>query len=267
MRVALSVVFCTMLPFISAPVGAAQPTLGQAFEEANVAASRGDYAEAIRLYSEVIEAGVQDPDVYFNLGTAFAQSGDYPRAILSYERALTLRPNDAGAATNLVEAEKALEAQRVDAEGEAMIHRRRAIGEAAYGRVSSETLAYLLLVANLLFFAGLGWAWASRGGRRPGLAPLLAVSGALLVFSALGLAVKSGVFRAGPRAVVLEDRVDLREGPDPRARVRGQARAGDRGEIIGRPDHEFVRFRVVGGPEGWVAADQVGRIDLRARTD
>ena len=147
-----------------------------------------------------------------------------------------------------------------------MIHRRRAIGEAVYERVSSDALAYSLLVANLLFFAGLGWAWTSRA-RRSGLAPVLVLSGAALAFSALGLAVKAGVFRDGARAVILANRVELREGPDPRARVRGEARGGDRGEIIGKPDHEFVRFQVVGGPEGWVATEQVGRIDPESWID
>ena len=77
---------------------------------------------------------------------------------------------------------------------------------------------------------------------------MLVSSAVLLLFSALGLAVKSGLLREGPRAVVLEDRVALREGPDPRARVRGEARGGDRGELVDG-DRDFVKFRVIGGLE------------------
>lgn len=233
--------------------------LADIFAAANVAASRGDHATAISRYQEVIAAGVHDPDVYFNLGTSLAQSGDYPRAILNYERAVTVRPSDRRATDNLRAAEKALEETRAETEGEASIQSSSSISDALYRRFTEDGLAYTLLVANFLFFAALAWAWARRRRGR-GLYALLISSAVLLLFSALGLAVKTGLLREGPRAVVLEDRVALREGPDPRARVRGEARGGDRGVLVER-DRDFVKLRVIGGPEGWAPSTAVGRID------
>ena len=124
--------WCIALALLAAPVGATaqqaeQVTGGSSlagiFEAANVAGSRGDHAGAISNYGRLTEAGIHDPDVYFNLATSLAQSGDYARAILNYERALTLRPNDAKASENLRDAEKALEEQRAEKEGEATIQR------------------------------------------------------------------------------------------------------------------------------------------------
>jgi tetratricopeptide (TPR) repeat protein len=256
------------LAILIAPAGAAAQQPGQAsggssltgvFDAANVAASRGDHARAISNYRKLTEAGVHDPDVYFNLATSFAQSGDYPRAILSYERALTLRPNDSKASDDLQAAEKALEEQRAEAEGEAVIQRSSSISDAIYGSVSEDVLASALLAANLLFFVGL--AWVSVGRRRHGwLYALLVASCVALVFCALGLGAKAGMLRDGPRAVALDDRVILREGPDPRAQVRGEARGGDRGEIVDR-DRDFVKLRVVSGLEGWTPRSGVGLID------
>ena len=229
------------------------------FEAANVAASRGDHLGAISNFRKLTEAGVHDPDVYFNLATSFAQSGDYPRAILNYERALTLRPGDSKASENLRAAEKALEEQRAEAEGEAMIQRSSSLSDAVYGGLSEDGLAIALLVANLLFFIGLGW--ASIGRRRNGwLYALLVSSGVALLFCALGLGAKAGMLRDGPRAVALGERVVLREGPDPRAQVRGEARGGDRGEIVDR-DRDFVKLRVVNGLEGWTPSAGIGFID------
>jgi len=195
------------------------------FEAANVAASRGDHLGAISNFRKLTEAGVHDPDVYFNLATSFAQSGDYPRAILNYERALTLRPGDSKASENLRAAEKALEEQRAEAEGEAMIQRSSSLSDAVYGGLSEDGLAI-----------------------------------ALLVFCALGLGAKAGMLRDGPRAVALGERLVLREGPDPRAQVRGEARGGDRGEIVDR-DRDFVKLRVVNGLEGWTPSAGIGFID------
>ncbi len=243
----------------NAPRATGGSSLAEIFEAANVAASRGDHANAISSYGKLIEAGVHDPDVYFNLATSFAQSGDYPRAILNYERALVLRPNESKASENLRAAEKALEEQRAEREGEATIQRSSSMSDAVYGSVSEDTIAYALLVANLVFFMAL--AWVSIGRRKyRWLYPILLSSGAFLLVAALGLVAKAGLLRDGPRAVALGDRIVLREGPDPRAQLRGEARGGDRGEVVDR-DGQFVKLRLVGGLEGWTAGSEVGLID------
>jgi tetratricopeptide (TPR) repeat protein len=234
-------------------------SLKEIFEAANIAASRGDYASAISSYRMLDEAGVRDPDVYFNLATSLARSGDYPSAILNYERALRLRPGDPNALQNLGEAEKALEEQRAEVEGEATIQRSSSISEAVYRSFTEDALAYALLIANASFFLFLAWASFRRRGSR-WLYVVLSSSGAALAFCALGLGVKAGLLREGPRAVALDDRVVLLEAPDPRAQPRGEARGGDRGEVIDR-DGDFVRLRLAGGLDGWTPASRVGLID------
>ena len=239
--------------------GARLSSLQEVFEAANVAASRGDYQTAIAGYQRLVEAGVRDGDVYFNLATAFAQAGDYPRAILNFERALEIRPNDTKTRDSLRSAEQTLEETRAEAEGEAMIQRTSSMSEALYASFTEDALAYALVVANLVFFLCLGWSWAMR--RRKGLLIAIAVSAGLaLGFCALGLGVKAGMFRDGLRAIALDDRVSLREGPDARARVRGEARGGDRAEVIA-VDADFLKLRVVSGAEGWAEAASVGLVD------
>lgn len=238
----------------------ASSSLAGVFEWANVAASRGEYANAISGYRTLVEAGVRDPDVYSNLGTALAQSGDYARAILNYERALTLRPNDGKTQENLRNAEKTLEERRAEAEGEAMIQRSNSITDALYGSFTENALAITLLIANLCFFGCLAWAWTSRRWSA-WLITSSIIAGVLLLFSAFGLGVKAGMLRDGPRAIALDDRVALREGPYEQAQIRGEARAGDRAQVVAT-DRDFVKLRVVSGLEGWTAASAVGLVDL-----
>lgn len=238
-------------------------SLRDVFETANVAASRGDYKTSIAGYQTLVEAGVRDGDVYFNLATSFAQAGDYPSAILNYERALEFLPGDAKTEDNLRAAERTLEEQRAEAEGEATILRSSSMSDAMYASFTEDTLAYALIVFNLLFFGCLGFAWATRR-RSNHLLGLAVCAGLLLGFSALGLGVKAGMFRDGLRAVALGDRVSLREGPDTDARIRGEARGGDRAEVLAI-DRDFVKLRVVSGTEGWVEAASVGLVDPDAR--
>jgi tetratricopeptide (TPR) repeat protein len=238
-------------------------SLSELFEAANIAASRGNHEAAVSRYQTLIDAGVRDADVFFNLGTVFAQAGDYPRAILSYERALLFRPGDERVVENLRRAEQALEEQRAEKEGEATIRRSSSIGDALYGRFTEDLLAYVLLLANAAFFLSLGWAWLSRRRGR-WLIAATSTAGLVLALSALGLAVKAGMLRDGPRGVVLGERVALREGPDERARVREFGRGGDRAQVV-NADGGFVKLKVAGGAQGWAPASSVGLIDMDER--
>lgn len=238
----------------------AQP-LQTIFDRATSAASQGAYDEAVRGYALLINAGVHDADVHYNLGTVWAQQGDLPRAIWQYEKALRLRPSDAEAAIDLDKARRTLALQRTETEGQAVMRPASSPAEALFRKWSEDTLARVLLISNVLLFMVLAWLASrrSRGGSTwPGIV-LAAAFGALLLASAAGLAVKSGVLRDGDTAILLTDRVELREGPDPRARVRITARGGDRAEILDR-EGNFVHVVVPGVGRGWTEYGHIGAI-------
>ena len=61
---------------------------------ANQLYNTGKYQDAIRKYQFVISQGFESSELYFNLGNAFYKSGNATYAILNYERAKKLAPND-----------------------------------------------------------------------------------------------------------------------------------------------------------------------------
>ena len=78
------------------------------FEQANTAYSQSNYAEAISGYEQILqeararEALTDDyAEVYYNLGNAYYKQGELGHAILSYERALRLKPRMRDAKQNL----------------------------------------------------------------------------------------------------------------------------------------------------------------------
>mgnify|MGYP002623161227 CR=1 FL=1 len=71
-----------------------------AFDEANTAYAAGRYTEAATLYQSLIDEQ-PDAQVYYNLGNAQYKQGELAQAILSYERALRLKPNYKDAQYNL----------------------------------------------------------------------------------------------------------------------------------------------------------------------
>jgi tetratricopeptide (TPR) repeat protein len=75
--------------------------VNSAYDSANAAYVRKKYDQAVQYYESVLAANQQSPTLFFNLGNAYYQTGDYAHAILNYERAKKLAPNDEDIAVNL----------------------------------------------------------------------------------------------------------------------------------------------------------------------
>lgn len=64
------------------------------FVKANNAFTNSDYQSAITLYSQIIDEGYASAELYYNLGNAYFKENYLPKAILYYEKAKLLAPND-----------------------------------------------------------------------------------------------------------------------------------------------------------------------------
>jgi tetratricopeptide (TPR) repeat protein len=83
----------------SAAMLSAQPAAQLA--KANQEFAAGDFKAAIRDYEELVRAGKDAPNLFYNLGNAYFRQKDFGRAILDYERALALDPRHPEAQANL----------------------------------------------------------------------------------------------------------------------------------------------------------------------
>ncbi|MCB2196182.1 MAG: tetratricopeptide repeat protein [Bacteroidetes bacterium] len=54
----------------------------------------GNYQEATETYQKIIDLGYESSELYYNLGNAYYKQNVISRAILNYEKALELDPND-----------------------------------------------------------------------------------------------------------------------------------------------------------------------------
>ncbi|MBE0655102.1 MAG: tetratricopeptide repeat protein [Bacteroidales bacterium] len=71
------------------------------YYKANVAYNNQYYEDAINNYLKVVDAGYESADLYYNLGNAYFKNDKIPSAILYYEKALKLKPNDEDIRFNL----------------------------------------------------------------------------------------------------------------------------------------------------------------------
>ncbi len=64
------------------------------FEQANQLYRSGDYQKASQSYEQIVSTGIENTFLYYNLGNSYYKLKEYPSAILNYERAKRLTPND-----------------------------------------------------------------------------------------------------------------------------------------------------------------------------
>lgn len=63
-------------------------------QKANELYVANEYAKAIQLYEGIVTQGYESSTLYFNLGNSYFKNGEITKAILNYERAKKLAPND-----------------------------------------------------------------------------------------------------------------------------------------------------------------------------
>lgn len=200
----------------------------------------GDYQGAVAQYEKVLDYGLRNAAVHYNLGNAWYKLGRPGRAILHYERALRLDPGDDDARRNLAYV-RGRTIDRVADGGEniylRLLHRFRdalTLDQAAFAFLG----AWLLLSAAVfLRIIGNG---ALRGTAR-GRTIFYTALFALLVMAASGL--QYGLHwrqvTDDSTAIVTAEKVDVTSAP-----------SGDAKLVT--PVHEGLKVRVIEAREGWL---------------
>jgi hypothetical protein len=245
----------------AAPAAAARAqSVERIWSGANEAYFHGDVAAAARQYHVLVDAGVHDPDVYFNLALAEARQGHLGLTVLYLERSLWLRPGDETAEQELAAARSALAAKRAERDGEATMQARPPLIEALVRPLSANLLAGWLLALDVLVFALLLVRKSSRHETlRFGLAVAVPLLSLLLIACGVGLAVKNDALRDGAAAIVLREGAELREGPDGAAQIRQQAHEGDTARAF-RHEAGFARVQLSSGARGWIKDKDIGAV-------
>jgi tetratricopeptide (TPR) repeat protein len=235
-------------------------SLNDTFARGNAAHARGDFAAAIAEYETLLESGVMDPAVSYNLGAAHGALGHYGQAIRYFERSLLLAPGDEGAARGLKLARDALGERQAKEQGEAIVAERPPLSSALFASFSQDTLAWLLLVSTWGFSLALLGLWYARAeALRLGLGIGVALCVLSSLVSGFGLWAKTDFGAAGRRAIVLRDHVPLRDGPDAAAHFSRELAEGESVRVLSS-DGRFARVLLGRSREGFVTAADIGEI-------
>lgn len=239
---------------VPSPARAESPE--ETFLRGNRAYDAGRHDEAVQAYEELIERGVIDPRVEFNLGNTEFRRGRIGSAILHFQRARRLAPTDPEIRANLAFARAAAGDSR---ESSAALPAPLAWIRRVVDGVGPARLAWTVLVLAWFAWAVLAWGLAEPGRFR-------ALHGWILAGLVAALAVTSTAWYVTHRqlvtmqvAVVLSSQAAVLAGPGENNAQLATVPEGLELEVWGkRPD--WVNVRLPNSVSGWIAEDAVGLV-------
>jgi tetratricopeptide (TPR) repeat protein len=236
-----------------------------AFVRGNALARDGDWEGAVGEYEQArrLLPG-RSALLSYNLGTAYAQLGETGRAVFHLRRALQAQaePSDEiveAARRNLGILQRRAE---IDATAEgAQISPPEDWWDRAVSALAAPLLGWLTLVSGwcALAFVVVRTSRARRG-KNTALSGALAL--VLCVAFLLGALVHGVALRANhsfPRAIALEQKLEVREGPGNHRKVSFVLQGGSRVRIVDASPG-WSKIRLEGGLEGWVTERSLGRL-------
>jgi len=130
------------------------------WEKANKEYASEEYQKAIASYSLILESGQESAKLYFNLGNAYYKTGDVNHAILNYERAKLLAPQDEDIAFNLKIANQFVVTKTEDLPLPFFVCWRNGI----INKYKADTWAHISVVAFIVLLVLLGGFFFGRRG-------------------------------------------------------------------------------------------------------
>jgi len=226
------------------------------FEQGNRAYEAGRYAEAAASYEKIIAAGRENWQLYYNLGNAYFKQRQLGRAILNYERARLLNPENEDVRFNLELANLSV-IDRVPVPPRSLI-----VGllEDSLHAINLRTAAMVTAGLWVLLFAILIARLLARGGMFHRLGQRLLWPGLTLwlVFAAVfgwQLYEKSSY----EYAIVLASRVVATSAPSPEATEVFTLHEGVRVQLESTSG-DYRRIRLADGKVGWMPQSALARI-------
>ena len=230
---------------------------------ANKLFQAGNYVQAIGIYEQLIDQGLSDSTVYFNLGNAYYQQGDIGRAMLNYRRANQLDPRDADIKRNLeiVEGSTAVSEDIQPAASGPLL------GMANLTQswlTINESAIFTLALWFLFFLLFMLYRMLKQGRIRTSVGYLTLL--VIFTFTFIGVSFGSRIIveKTQPDAIVVVSEITLNSEPKIESTTEFNLKNGTRIKLLDTQG-EWIKLSIAGNKiQGWVPASSVEIVVLDA---
>ncbi len=211
----------------------------------------GDYERAASAFSAVAETGVKNGKLFYNLGNAYLKNGDIGRAVLWYERALNLIPDDPDLKFNRAYALSLTKDEKSDREFPVL----RILFFWKHA-LSKPTIRWVSVALNLLFWLTATGLFLRKKRAFRTLTTLLLAVAVIFTLTAFYNYYEDAYIRQG---IILPDEAAVRSGLSDDATELFRLHAGTRVEID-KAENGFFRIFFSEGKIGWIRKSAIGVI-------
>jgi len=241
-----------ILPALS--FAAVQPEL--IFAKANRLYAQAHYKEALSLYGKIVDEGTQSAAVYYNMGNASYKTGDKPSALLYYEKAHKISPNDADINAN-IRFLNAKSVDKIDEVPEFFLNSwwRSFILSLSADSFAALSICFILGASGLLilyFFAYLPQ--LKRAAFYSSV--VFFVAGFFCIFVADR---QRSYFEVRQQAIVFSSPVEIKSEPTEKSKSLFVIHDGVKVLIL-EHNQEWIKVRLANGSEGWMKGLEVKEI-------
>ena len=243
----------------------AETVLPKTQDEAKTAYDAGQFRQALGYYAPKIDPRSVSPALLYNMGNCFYQLGDYPRALVCYERAHYLQPRDSDITGNLELTRRKLllpAKYRVESPADFMLAARDFLRVDEWLVACACGLALVLIALGMFFQRHSNlWQWPFYAG----IVVVMICSAALIA--------KASADAPGHEAIVIVRNTPLYSLPSAESgRVEQYLKPGTEVSIE-ENRMDWVRVRLENNDEGWVRGANLALLwsnspgDLAAHTE
>ena len=213
----------------------------------------GEYEGAVKSYMDIVEMGLESPELWYNLGNSYYKLGRSGYSILAFERAKKLSPGDESILYNLKAANLLLK-DKVTAPRENVIIRSfRSLRDLVSSDELIRFLIFLYLASIFIFALTL---FMVDGKLRRVLNYSLMVFGTLFFFTSVFGGLKIEHELNSSRAVVMVKEMSVSSAPEEIGEELFLLHEGTTVELIGGSD-SWVQIRLIDGKAGWAPAEML----------
>jgi hypothetical protein len=245
----------SLLLFIWSGVVITQDDFADTMLQANNAYQNSDYSTSIALYEELVDGGIRDANVYFNLGNAYYENGQLGLALLNYRRAQQINPRDVDIGVNIA----LVRSERLDLQ-QGGANWLNTVAMTTRSSFTLSELSWTVFFLWLLFF-GLVVAWIIRASLRKRLRWLLVIGAACLLIGLAFLTTRMYVIQNRPGAVVIASSTQVMSGPGDEYLSLFPIFSAAEIRIL-ELHEDWMRFTLPDGRQGWI---NINTIELIGR--
>ena len=226
------------------------------WQAANTAYNAGNYAQAEECYTRIVEQGLHSAALYYNLANAHFKQDELGKALLYYNRALRLRPNDEDIRHNLEYAEQSTK-DSIEEIPEFFLKTWIKSLRGALSCTAWSILSLVMLIAALSF--GLLYLLAQRLSLRKTGFYLMAVTALLFVITTAFAWSERNMLIKRSEAIVMDSAVSIKSSPDRSATELFVLHEGTK-VTIGEAIEGWAEVRIADGRKGWIEEERIERI-------